>query len=62
MKRWEFGNPEMVAMRHEEASCKGCAYKSQIFGQDVCDHPTHRPKIMRKCKLFKLKGVQDGSK
>lgn len=60
MRRWEYGNPEMVASRREEASCKGCKWKDEIFGREYCSNPKVNTTELRKCRHYELKGVANG--
>ena len=58
LERWEFGDPEKVAMRREEKSCKGCQSIETIslFGdtQKICDdgHPKER-----RCRKYKRAAI-----
>jgi hypothetical protein len=57
LERWEYSNPETVAIRREKQSCKGCKRLEEvrIFGmkETVC-MLGHR--IMRKCADYRTIG------
>lgn len=54
------GDPMMVAMRREEASCKGCKHKVEIFDREICNHPKLNTVELRRCRHYELKGVANG--
>lgn len=59
LERWEYGDPESVAIRREEKSCKGCHSIEvvKLFGetQEICDDG--RPKE-RRCRKYKLATIR----
>lgn len=61
MRRWEYSNPEYVAMRREEASCKGCKHKVEVFDREICNHPKLNTVELRRCRHYELKGVANES-
>ena len=56
LERWEFGDPEQVAIRREEKSCKGCQSIETviIFGSQhtICDDGSPKD---RRCRKYKRK-------
>jgi hypothetical protein len=60
MRRWEMGDPMMVAMRRQEASCDGCKFKEEVWGKEICNNPKLATVELRRCRHYQLKGVANG--
>ena len=57
-ERLEYGDPEAVAIRREEQTCKGCQSIETIkaFGveREICDDGKPKSRRRRKCKAKDL--------
>lgn len=59
LKRWEYGDPAMVAERNESKSCHGCKHLDNLWGKDICTHPKKTIGKAIRCASFervKFKG------
>lgn len=58
IERWEFGDPEAVAIRREDQTCKGCARLDTLvlFGRrtEICT--LGRP-AGKRCKRYKERTI-----
>lgn len=41
-QRYRFGDPLQVMIIEEEKTCKGCAWKEELLGKDVCGNPARK--------------------
>lgn len=50
VRRFEYQNPETVAIIKESKTCAGCKHTTKIFGDTIC---TKGKPMDRRCKLYK---------